>query len=233
MYKVAVCDDEYAVCNQFEHVLSSYILEKNVDLDIFGCGEELVRELSNGQRFDLIFLDIKFQSMDGVEVGKFIRNILCDESTQIVYISANQQYAMELFKIRPMDFLIKPIPDKCIIDILEKAIYLDGVCKRYFVFKKRSENIRIPYGHIIYFESDNRKITVYEETKSHELYGKLSIIQRDAPSFFLRIHQSYFVNTNKITRWKPDSVIMTGSIHLPVSQKYRKKVNQFLLGEGK
>ncbi len=229
MYSVAVCDDDEIICSRFEHVLEPYILGKKIDLDVFYKGEDLIEVLSEGQHFDLIFLDIELCIMNGVEVGKYIRDKLGNENVQIVYISAKQQYAMELFETRPMNFLVKPISNESILEMLEKAMRLDGIYRSCFVFKSGSEIIRIPYGSIIYFESDNRKVTVYEENGCYKIYGKLSTIEKDAPQFFLRIHQSYLVNTNKIRRWRSDSVLMNDSLSLPVSQKYRKKVNCFLL----
>ena len=229
MYRIAICDDEEIVCSQFEQVLEPYIWEKKIDLDVFYSGEELIEVLAEGQHFDLIFLDIELCMMNGVEVGKYIRNKLGNENVQIVYISAKRQYAMELFETRPMNFLVKPVPNESIIEMLEKAMRLDGVFRSCFTFKRGSEIIRISYGSILYFESDNRKVTVYADNDRYELYGKLSTIEKDAPQFFLRIHQSYLVNTNKIRRWKPDSVLMDDSLSLPVSKKYRKRVNCFLL----
>lgn len=229
MYSVAICDDDKTICSQFERVLEPYILGKKIELDVFYKGEELIEVLSEGQHLDLIFLDIELRVMNGVEVGKYIRDELGNESLQIVYISAKQQYAMELFETRPMNFLVKPIPNESITEMLEKAMRLDGIYRSCFVFKRGSENVRIPYDCIIYFESDNRKVTVYEENGCYEFYGKLSTIEKDVPQFFLRIHQSYLVNTNKIRRWKSDSVLINDSLYLPISQKYRKKVNCFLL----
>lgn len=59
----------------------------------------------------MIFLDIMMPVKSGVEVGKIIRNDLKDNITQIVFISSENKYAMDLFEIRPMNFLIKPFDE--------------------------------------------------------------------------------------------------------------------------
>ena len=41
-------------------------------------------------RYDLIFLDIEFPKMDGIEIGKYIREIKKDNITQIVYVSGRK-----------------------------------------------------------------------------------------------------------------------------------------------
>ena len=46
--------------------------------------------------YDLIFLDIELPRMNGVAVGKYIRESLNNETVQIAYISSKQQYAMDI-----------------------------------------------------------------------------------------------------------------------------------------
>lgn len=229
MYNVAVCDDEEVLCNQFEQILSSYITEKKINLEVFYSGEKLIKALSEGENFDLIFLDIELKNINGVEVGKYIREELDNEDLQIVYISAKQQYAMELFVIRPMNFLVKPISKESVIIALEKAMKLDGIHKRCFELKRGVEVLRIPYGDIEYFESDGRKIIVHTGDKIYDMYERLNNIEAMIPNTFIRIHQSYIVNTSKIKRWKASEVYITESTILPISRNYRKQVCSYLL----
>lgn len=229
MFSVAICDDEKILCSQFEKILEPYILRGDIKFEIFYTGEKLVEALSQGQYFDLIFLDIELNLMNGVIVGKKIREELDNERIQIVYISAKQEYAMELFAVRPMDFLVKPIQPVNILDSLLKAIKLSKAYESCFEYKNRLELFRIPYGDIVYFESKNRKILIYTKNKLIEIYGKLGQIEKNVPLTFFRIHQSYLINNLYVTHWKADEVLMRDSIVLPISKAYRKKVCTLLL----
>ncbi|MCR1841073.1 response regulator [Murimonas intestini] len=62
-----------------------------------------------GGHYNIIFLDINLPGVGGVEIGEIIRQKMEDEMTHIVYISQQAGYAMELFKVRPLDFLIKSV----------------------------------------------------------------------------------------------------------------------------
>lgn len=74
------------------------------DITIFLSGDEYLRFLKEEPPLDIIFLDIEFGgSTDGVTVGKVIRSDLKNEATQIVYVSAMESYALQLFKNRPID----------------------------------------------------------------------------------------------------------------------------------
>ena len=56
---------------------------------------------------------------------------LRNEITQIVYVSALEEYAIQLFQNRPMDFLIKPIKQEDIDKIMNNYIHVFGdVCSK-------------------------------------------------------------------------------------------------------
>ena len=84
-------------------------LRIEAEIEPWYSGESLCKYLEAGNRFDLIFLDIELLKLSGIDVGNYIRNYLDDLKTSIIYISYNRSYAMRLFKIQPLDFLVKPL----------------------------------------------------------------------------------------------------------------------------
>lgn len=229
MFCVAICDDEEVLCSQLERVLEPYIEKEVLKVDIFYSGESLCKAMYEGTHYDLIFLDIELQMMNGVDVGKKIRDEMKNKRVQIVYISAKQGYAMELFAIRPMNFLIKPISAEAVWDNVEQAMELTDLYDTCFEFKVGAEYFRIPYGDIMYFESSNRKIRLHTKYEIKELYGKLKSIEKEAPPNFIRIHQSYLINRTYVTFWRSDEILVNDECSLPISQAYRKKVSRILL----
>ena len=229
MYCVAICDDEMALCTHIEKALDYYVKKGAVKTEVFYSGEKLWQALTGGQHYDLIFLDIELGNLSGVDVGNKIRNELNNGKVQIVYISAKQEYAMELFAIRPMNFLIKPITHEAVIDNVERAMELSDMYDAYFEFKVGVERFRIPYGDIIFFESRSRKVMIHTNNRHQEIYGKLNTIEKEAPPNFIRIHQSYLINRFYVTYWKAGEVILKDEIPLTISKKYQKQVNQILL----
>lgn len=77
--------------------------------------------------------------------------------------------------------------------------------KNYFMFKYEGEHIRVSYDNIDYFESDAKKVILHLSNNQNKYYftAKLSDIQVNLPPFFLRCHQSYIVNMNKIQNINP------------------------------
>lgn len=229
MFCVAICDDEEVVCGQIEGFLEPLVAEGRARTEIFYSGEKLYQELIKGKRYDLIFLDIEFEAMNGVELGKKIREELQDETIHIVYISAKQTYAMELFQIRPLNFLTKPLSQNKVIDNVEKAMRLSRHYNDSFVFHKNKQQYREFYKEILYFESKGRKIYIHTKKETHEFYGKLNEIEEEVPNDFIRIHQSYLVNNMYVKRWAYEEAYLANGTKLSISQFYRKSARMKLL----
>lgn len=228
MFSIAICDDQDAICRQLETYLKPYTDSGAASVDVFYTGEKLYESMFGGMHYDLIFLDIRLKKMNGIETAKRIRNELKNEKTQIVYISSTQQYAMDLFAVRPMNFLLKPLSKNSVFASVDKAMELAGMFGRYFEFKAERMNYRLPFDEILYFESCNRVINVYTRKTVRTFYGKLNEIEKDAPANFIRIHQSYLINRSYVTYWKYDEVMLDDDVVLPISRVYQKKAGDML-----
>jgi len=88
--------------------------------------------------------------------------------------------------------------------------------------------MRVPYEEIIYIESLSDYIKVHaenqEEITSKE---KISTLEEKLPKQFLRIHRSFIVNTEKITRFNTNEVELNG-VQLNIGRSFKKQVNPVL-----
>ncbi|HBC97156.1 MAG TPA: DNA-binding response regulator, partial [Clostridium sp.] len=136
MLRVAICDDDKALCMQLKGMIDEIIenTDEVYEITVFCTGEELCDLLYNGIHYDIIFLDIELCEINGVEVGKKIREELNDELTQIVYISAKESYAMDLFDIRPLNFLVKPLKREKIESVFITARKVLGSSNQYYEY---------------------------------------------------------------------------------------------------
>lgn len=228
MFYIAICDDDEVLCNHIESDLLGSSKTNDIKVNIFYTAEKLYEAMHNGRHYDLIFLDIEFREMNGVELGRKIRNELNNNTSQIVYISGNQEYAMDLFSVRPMNFLVKPFSKQELLDNLETAMRLVQSQNNCFECKCDSEWLRIPYNQIMYLESDNRKIKIHTQYDSKTMYGVLNKVSDGMPSEFIRVHQSYLVNRIYIRKWKHNEITLVNDEIVPVSSTYRKKLAEVI-----
>jgi len=229
VFRIAICDDEQVICSQIENVLTKYAAESNeiIDTQVFYSGEEMCRFLEMGQIFDLIFLDIELKLISGIEVGRKIREEMDNQVTQIVYISGKDNYYRELFDVRPMHFLHKPIEDADIIKDLRLAMKLADKFGGVFTYKKGHEYFKTPVKNILYFESDNREVRMVTVEGDEVFYGKLADVFKQVAKYqFMFIHKSYVVNYYYVTKFRYEDVTMSNMVVLPISQSRRKSTRE-------
>ncbi len=227
MFRIAICDDETIICAGIEQVLLDYgkTSLEDIEVEVFTSGEELCHFMQKEEEFDLIFLDIELKQMNGVEVGKMIRDEMKNEIVQIVYISGKDNYYLELFEVRPMHFLHKPIEAEKIIKDVEKAMELSGRLNNIFTYRQNHNTYKVAVKDILYFEAENRQVKMITSKDSIKFYGSLEEVYRDVEKYhFLYIHKSYLVNYIHITRFGHKEITMTNDAILPISQQRRRQV---------
>lgn len=230
MTRIAIVDDDKNVCNQIEEYIRKLSREMMFlcTVDVYYDGEHFCNHLLSGCSFDLIFLDIELKELNGVEVGRIIREQIEDQWTQIVFISIRKDYAMELFQIRPMDFLVKPIDEFKIKKNLSCFFKLHPD-NDLFIWKQGGKTFQVSYRSILYFSSENKEVVVCTKDAVSSFYGKLSDIEKMLPPFFWRIHRSHIVNQNYIYHHLSDQVELTNGLVFPISKQYRSVIRKKII----
>lgn len=232
MFRIAICDDEQAIGSQIEKILLLYSKRAclEVDITVFYSGEELYKYIESGHGFDLIYLDIEMELMNGLEVGKRIRNTMKDHKTEIVFISGKDGYDRQLFAVQPLHFIPKPINPKMVIEDLNLAMLRADKLGGIFTYKKTIETHKVPIKDIIYFESMDRELRIVTINSEDIFYGTIQQIFESVAKYqFIKIHRSYIVNYIHIAIFKYDEVTMSNGIRLPISQSRKKEVREIQL----
>lgn len=225
---VAVCDDYLPVCSQIEDILVSIFNELSIkyDIDVFNSGKVLCDEMLR-TNYDIVFLDIQLPEMNGVDIGGYIRDKLKNEVVQIAYISAREEYAMELFDYRPINFLVKPITYEKIRKVIDKYLVISEQDNHIFTYKKGYEFFKIPMSDILYFENNNRKVSIVTKDSVDEFYDSMENIYSVVKlNKFLFIHKSTIVNYRYIKKLSYEQVTMTDGRVFSISQSRRKSIRE-------
>lgn len=198
MIRIAICDDD----NNFVGELETMILREaskagvGAETETYSDGDTLVADMEKGYRYELIFMDIEMERVDGINAARQIRQI--DRSTLLIYVSRYEQYLKELFEVEPFRFLLKPVNEARFQKYFLDACSRIGETEVYYRFTFNKERRKVAVRDIVYFESRNRVVHIFLANGSSErFYGKLNIVESElaqSRQTFLRIHQSYLVN---------------------------------------
>ena len=123
--KIAICDDEKKASEALLEILRE-CPESVEKTDVYFSGEELLRAK---EQYDLLFLDIDMEGIDGIETARKIR--LKDKKVKIVYVTAYSEYAGKAFSVHAFGYLLKPVKRK-------KSL---GRWKMLWLIRRKSRNL--------------------------------------------------------------------------------------------
>lgn len=233
MFKFAICDDDFILSSEIEKHILNYgkKINEKFKVIVYWSGEELYTELLRGEFFDFLFLDIELsEKINGVDIGKNIRNTLQNNMIHIVYISSYKKYAMDLFKIRPLDFLVKPIIKDELYEVIDRGIVLSQKSNQRFSFKIGRDTYRIFLKDILWFKSLNREVEINTINTKMIFYASLEKIYQSLKEFnFFYPHKSYLVNYNQILSFRYSELVMVDGSIIPISQGKRKEIRKLQL----
>jgi len=234
MTHIAICDDEIKVCGELEQTLIEILDKQNIkyEIDVFFSGKELKHKMEAGYHFDLIFLDIEFanEEISGIDVGHFIRTIHQNYLTSIVFISWEKKYALQLFDIQPLNFLVKPLKYDKLEKVITNFMKLSGLWSGVFTYKIGPDSFKVPAKNIVYLENHKRKVILHlSDGRKESFYGSLKDIYETQLQKldFLFIHASYVVNYDYITALMFNQVFLIDrEAPLPISKHRTVEVRE-------
>jgi DNA-binding LytR/AlgR family response regulator len=224
MINIAICDDNKYICSQIETILLDYAQVEPIKLNIhiFYTGESLLDYIRQNNTFHIIYLDIELGQMNGVEVGKYIRQTMKDYKTEIIYISGNDSYDRQLFDVQPLHFIPKPIQKSTVIDDLNLALEHLNISEHYYTYQKGHDMYNIPISEILYFESRKREIVIVTTTSEDTFYENLDVIAKELLDYqFFQIHRSYLMNYKHAKIIRYTEVVMSNNVVLPIGKTKR------------
>ena len=231
MLKIAVCDDEKNICDYIEKRITDYLarVDEDAEISVFYDSAPLLEASKKSNEFDIIFLDIKMKTINGVDCAKLLREN--DVNSLIVFVTSSAEYVFSGYEVKAFRYILKT-------DLVNAFDRIFGECltelkkniDKVFPLKTTSVVKNIPLNDILYFESNKRVLIVHTKGEDHSFYGKLDDIEEGLQNDnFIRIHQSFLVNALKIKSVSKTEVTLKNGDVLPVSKSRATAVKEAYL----
>lgn len=226
MIKVAICEDSDIDRDMLGEIIGFLMDDRGVEYDVslYHNGEELVARYKNNP-YDLIFLDVMMDEIDGIETGKLIREM--DRSVEIVYCTSSSDFAIAAYEVHAMGYLVKPYEPGRIGAVIDYFIQKHPQKEHnYIEVKSKRKSLIIPYKDIIHMESDNKVVYIHTTTQGTvKVYNKLDTFEKEiTDGRFLRCHQSYLVNLQYVAGLVDSDFIMIDNRMIPIRKSGRKLI---------
>ena len=229
MFRIVLCDDSPADLMVLRGHLEQLKEKRPVDIISYTDGLDLLKDYKQKGFCDILVLDMRMETMGGIEVAKHIRQL--DDEVPILIVTATVDYAVEGYKVGAFRYIVKPVESGDFLSAVEEL--LDRQQKKQasiFSFPSINGTTKLMTDHIYYLESDLRTIRVVAKEGTFTFTGTISSLEEQLrPDGFIRIHKSFLVNVSHIYNIFKDSVTMDNKEVLPMSKHKRKEVNQEFL----
>lgn len=212
-------------------------------MEIVGSAHSAVEAMNflNVQSVDLLFLDINMPRIQGLDFLKTLTN-----PPLVIVTTAYQEFALESYEQRVIDYLLKPFPlerflkavnrandQKKLIDAQTKptdeprqpVVPVNSQPETLFVKgDKKVHQVRV--SDILYLESYGSYVKMHLKEELIITLERLSNYEsRLADQGFIRIHKSYLIPVNKIEVIEGNELSIAGQ-KLPIGAVYRHNVNE-------
>lgn len=192
---------------------------------------------------DLLFLDIQMPDLNGLDLSKIIDT----SCTKIVFVTAFPQYALEGYKVNAIDYLLKPISYSDFVAAVSRVqrwydlrqaqrekSELESTTGQpltgYLFVKSDYKIIRVNFADILYIEGLKDYVKIYLASSQKPILSLSTMGSMEAalpPTGFFRIHRSFIVNMSRVNVMERGQIVF-GDKHLPVSDSYKDKVQDFI-----
>lgn len=211
---IAVVDDEKLILKQIGGLIEKQM--PNCCLDTYVTGDEL---LGAGKRFDIVFLDIQMDGMDGIETAKRLRKRQGD--IVLIFVTGNREYVFDALDLYAFHYLLKPVDENKFREVLERAAEEVGKKKekRFLFLKKR--NLTLDQADILYIESRAKKVEIHTDGFKDiiEIYATMEELEGQLGEDFYRCHRSYIVNMAHITEYDNGTITITNGDNVYLTKK--------------
>ncbi len=175
-------------------------------------------------KIDLIFLDIKMPDISGID---FLKSI--SDPPMVIFTTAYSEHAVQSFELDAIDYLLKPFSLARFLKACNKANEQHELKKNNSDISSHSSSVFIKSGYdqvrvdlsdILYAESSGNYIQFV--LADQKIISRLTMNDAEAllpPADFIRVHRSYIVAKNHISKIEKNSVWI-GQIEIPVGASY-------------
>jgi two-component system LytT family response regulator len=216
MIKAILIDDEIHCIDTLSILISDYCPEVEILEKCYSAKNAL--EVIEKARPELIFLDIEMPVMNGFELLEQFEEF----PFSVIFTTSYDQYAIKAIRFSALDYLLKPIDPKELVAAVNK-VRLQKIPPSAEQFRMLMDHIQpldrgftkiavpttegfelLPADQVIYCEADDNYSHIYLKNK-RKITGCRTLKEMEEQlqdfGYFIRVHHSYLVNLNEVTKY--------------------------------
>ena len=214
MLDIAVVDDEKGIRDHLCELIRKQKQPGRVES--YATGEEL---LASGKRFDIVFLDIRLEGINGIETARKLREK--QDDMVLIFITGLREYVFDALDLYAFQYLLKPVDEKKFAEVLGRAEREAGRKREKQRIFLKTRNLTLDQADILYIESRGKKVEIHtvRKTEDIQIYAAMEELEGQLGEGFYRCHRSYIVNMVYIAEYNSDSILLTNGNNVYLAKK--------------
>lgn len=170
------------------------------------------------EQFDLVFLDIYMENENGVDIAKELRRF--DTDCLLVFTTTSTDHALDGFRVRALQYLVKPYTDEELTALFDEIIKLRPVPDRYIEVNSTGGIVRLRFQEILYAEHYQHQIYIRtadgKEIVTRQTFREFT--ERLTDERFFLCSRGTIVNLEYAEDFDRTHFILKNGKHIPVSR---------------
>lgn len=215
--RLLICDDEELCILQVKSQVEIYMKERDIPCDIIAITDSQ-RVYGSSEVFDIAFLDIQMNKIDGISLAKELRRR--NGKTALFFITNYEGYQDNAMDLQPLRYFTKPFDANRLVVGLDRAVeYISGAYVDIYLYSNNIQQ-RVLVDDIVYLTLEGRKVAIHTIKSKFLVTGKISEWANRFPhSFFRQVHKSFIVNLHYVEKYAYSEIIMSDGFRIPIAPK--------------
>jgi DNA-binding LytR/AlgR family response regulator len=241
MLRVLAADDEAPALEELTYLLRRHPRVQMVRpaADAAEALRDLGRMITEGDRLDAVFLDIRMPGLDGLDFTRLVTGFA--DPPAVVFVTAHDEFAVTAFELGAVDYLLKPVDPGRLSEAVrrvEQAVHRDAAVDEpepdeMIPVELGGRTRLIPLAGVTHVQAHGDYVRLYTLDGSYLVRVPLAALaEKWGPVGFIRIHRSTLVATAHINELRFDdgrAVVQVGDRPLMVSRRHTREVRDLLV----
>ena len=231
MLRIVFCDDELNTVKYYEKYLAELLKQRDISctVDTFTDSGKLLSLLYTGHKWDVYFLDIDMPMVNGLDLGKKIREV--NRDAYLIYLSMHRELVFDTFENKAFRFIPKDEFQsrigECLDSLLQDLKQEDH--SQMLTLDSGGKLYRYELSSIQYIKSTDKYVEIafgYGTTSEAIRYKITDLEEQLTAAGFIRVHRSYLVNYQYIRSIKTSRIVMDDGTAIPISRYRAEDIRQ-------
>lgn len=231
-WKCLIVDDE-----DVDRLMVVSFAKRFPELEIVGScrsAEEAMPMLEKNE-IDVMFLDVDMPGDNGLDLRRKAAAV-----PACIFITGHAEHAVETYELNALDFIVKPLRFERFQKAMERVNEYMSVHEKAALFdlnfghdsitiKEGHDQVRVNLSDIICLEALKDYTLLVTARKKYCIWSNLGALLKQ-PLFenFMRIHKSFAIKPQFVTRVTATEVELNGIHKVPVGRSYKDNVKTLL-----